>query len=556
MSRWISLSLLALLCTGSSAQPYGRFLWAKAPEFPGWKFSDLGLQSDFPGSTRLEYSGFIRKWTSAVTDGVSATFTSASHDLAPTKARCNLADLGPELYFERSFQLSLQHPKGLILSWADGSVEEGVPSAPSTWVTVSFRGSEPPILLTFSRPVSLQIEKKGKEHRLVSVGEPYQGWVRVALPLGVRALTTDRAADLGVLVGTIKEAETVWSTPGAKFQGISVSKEPGILRAELKFDQAGAVIPPAFLNALSSRYGVKLESRTLWLRAPTQDGPAAVSLDESIRLRLPFAPVPAGRAVVVSGNGGPATHMLERAFRLLRADCTSPTADSLRIGLKAFLSEAKSSRSPFFGTPMLWSPEDQKSVRQNAEWALASQLLDRSKAPALMEGFLWAQDFRTGRVDGMDSVSMSLLALACAFSEKTDVQFRGAMLAAGLATQSGPVALPGVVSSLYPMKGVRSTLVDAWRSPVRMVSGPPLRASGDTLRYGAESTGKATLQLLLPEGSELQPSKNVLEFSQEGVKYGISPVKPGEVLLRILGANIPKVPSWKYHEGLLPQGPG
>lgn len=432
---------------------------ATAAEFPavsGWSLTGDGIKPEFGASDRMQFTGQFRLIAPLSNSKGTQIFRIDSTGFSPTKLRLNAFGSGPELLFERGFRLRLGCLSAPRLSWSEGSVDAELPTAPSKWVALSFQDSQPPVLLSFTEPISLLVTgKSGNWQIRASTPEPHKGWVRFALPMGVRALNTSDISALGLLVQTVKQNESFWAEPSPSLKGFEVQQAEGGLTARWVFDRPGAVVPPPALLSWRGGYKVSLESEVQHLDAPRADGPLAYATGPSLSCFFPIRPLAFGRSIT-TGQGPMQTGISAVEF-------------ALRAQLADFRPDSRNwtNLKPFDSLLISHGISSESVVTQVG--ALAKD-----------------RDWRTWRLPNADRGAEAKIALAGALTRQSNSQLQGAMSQAVLASEVGLHAFYGrKISVSDPLSAERDALFGeagkspfepVLRSPYRSLSGPPMRA--------------------------------------------------------------------------------
>lgn len=468
-------SLLTLVAVG----------WAtEFPAIPGWSVSGEGLRPKFPSADLVQFTGQFRLIAPLTPSPGTKVFRIDSTGYSPTKLRVNSFAAGPEFLFERGFRLRLGSLNAPRLSWAEGSVDAGVPTAPSRWVSFSYQDSQPPVLITFSEPVSLVVSGKvGNWEIRTASQELHKGWVRFALPMGTRALNTSDVSALGLLVQSIRHDEEFWSGPTPQLKGLEVQRAEGGVSARWVFDRPGAVVPPPALLSWRGGYRVGLESDIRHLDAPRENGPLAYSSSGEIKCFFPVRPLAAGQSIIT--GQGPLPANLDAVGFAFRAKLADFRPDSRNWA----------SLKPFDSLLISHGISSESVVKQLSALSLT-------------------RDFQTWKLPNTDRLAEAKVALGGALADYANAQFQGALSQAGLAAENGLHAFFGRETRLPEPFGVERAMFFSpestssfelmFRSPYRKLSGPPIRGklAGNNVVL-AISAGTAPVILRVPPGYEL-----------------------------------------------------
>lgn len=468
-------SLLALVAVGWAAE---------FPLVPGWSLSGEGLRPKFPSADLVQFTGQFRLIAPLAPSPGIRVYRLDSTGYSPTKLRVNAFASGPEFLFERGFRLRLGALNAPRLSWAEGSVDAGVPTAPSRWVTFSYQDSQPPVLMTFSEPVSLVVSGKvGNWEIRTASQELHKGWVRFALPMGTRALNTSDVSALGLLVQSIRQHEGFWSGLSPQLKGLEVQRADGGVSARWIFDRPGAAVPPPALLSWRGGYRVGLEPDIRHLDAPREDGPVAYSSVDEIRCFFPIRPLAAGRSIIT--GQGPMPPNLDAVGFAFRAQLADFRPDSRNWA----------SLKPFDSLLISHGISSDSVVNQLS--ALAS-----------------TRDLQTWKLPNADRFAEAKVALGGALADYANAQLQGALSQAVLAAENGLHAFFGRETRVpEPFGNERAVFYSPvptspfepmFRSPYRKLSGPPIRGklAGNSVVLDI-SAGTAAVILRVPRGYDL-----------------------------------------------------
>jgi hypothetical protein len=564
------------------AQGIGRFGYTTNPKIPNWFVADHGIRPLFQGAPTIEFDGTVRKRivTGLSPDQFSANWVST--DFAPTRFKISLFSPGPELLFERGLKLRFRTVQPPILSWTEGSVGPEVPTPKLKWVVVSFQESLPPVLLAFpDSPAAVVVKGNALDWVLEWHGEPYKSWVRFALPLGVRALTTKDAAALGLMIASVKKHEDYWQGPSPKLVSVSTENERYAVTGIWKFSHAGAVVPPAAFLARRGGYDVQNQSKIVETNAPTDEGPLAFLDGTELRLRFPILFLQKGRAL----TAGPATWTAplpdpKKPFSLFNSAISAMCGPrqqtlpaDLRKSLEGYLGTVKFTTEPitkmqlpFDGTGVGASEAAFYCIIQQA--LLNSEGINMRPNP-LFRSLVWARDVMSWRLDGIQDHKVrrragALAAVAGAMSTNPQMRLDGAMMQAGLTAERALYEWRGVTvpKILEPIELFRSRLFRGKElpqqrdpllpylvHPMRVLVGPPIFANntkeGYVIRFNMPEKKAQRVALQAPVRWTIEAIENVETLDQaepEPRRYElkVTPKKKGWVVLRITTEGAPR----------------
>ncbi|MBL8060420.1 MAG: hypothetical protein JNK63_06855 [Chthonomonas sp.] len=515
-----------------SAADFGRFGFGPTPKIPGWDFSFEGIKAAFASSDRLVFETPIQAAQPREVQAHEASFALVGGGQAPTRLRVNLFAPGPEFLFERGFKLKCRSLSAPLLSWAEGSVAEGVETPKGRWVAISFQDSQPPILLTMlDEPASIIVTGRAGDWTIATVS-PYRKWIRLALPVGVRAWTTTDAAALGAMVKQIRSNGMFWTGPSPVLQRIEAVNGPGYVDGIWTFSGPNAVVPFAAFLARRGGYGVQIQSKIKEIAAPSDEGPVAYVPEKTLRLRFPMLTVPAGRSLV----SGPATisssvpdgahyALFERAMQSLMA----PRPDELELSLaktfEQYLANSELVKIPNTQSRLSFHPNGQGATEAGF-MALVEQALSTNvhrKPGGVLSTLTWARDSLSWELPMIEDPSIrrrtwALASISAGLSTDPRTRLDGAMMHAGLCAERGHAAWMGgekVQTFLEPMDEFRHRLYRAPElpkrepllpllvNPVRVLDGPPIVATnvaqGYHLQFSAPRPGQYSIVLQSPQ---------------------------------------------------------
>ena len=273
-------------CLPKTAWPptCGRFGYTESVDIPGFLVERKGFKVR---QDQADWFGFempSKIWKPVATDEFSQTVQLTGAGLSPEKARFDLLGAGFSLYFRHGIGLKLTSIQAPYLGWDEGSVGPGVPTPNLQWVLVSFRDSQPPLLLAVQGPKeAFRISGKPGDWRLRSA-TPYQGWVRVTAPLGLRPFATNTASSLGALTLQVKPLLKYLMDPIPKLLGAEYVDEPTAVTVSLW--AAGARLRTSRVHhVIRAGTGASVSGGELVRRAELRPQPAgAAQIREPVRL--------------------------------------------------------------------------------------------------------------------------------------------------------------------------------------------------------------------------------------------------------------------------------
>jgi hypothetical protein len=228
---------------------FGQFAIGHSHFLPAFDLSPTEFEAHAPNAIAItigpERAGFVV--TSLSRFGKTVAIRPTAH--APTEIVYETTSLGFGLKYVAGMEW--QGPgEAPFITWKDGTVGPGVPSAPAHWVVLTWPSERPPLLLVFSNPASLIAEKSATGFKLTA--EKWTGRIHVRLPLGNRSVATGTAADFGGLLAEVTPLIDLLMQPAPKPLYAKVETVETGYRVIVKFDRQGAVVPPAALEAVAN----------------------------------------------------------------------------------------------------------------------------------------------------------------------------------------------------------------------------------------------------------------------------------------------------------------
>jgi hypothetical protein len=452
LARVFSLALILAVCSTVFGQAFGRFGYVEEARAPGFVVTREGFRVRHESSDMIRYDAPRPQWRPLSTSEHAQVVGLGEGARVPSKLRVDLLNPGFSLYYASGFRLRLRTLQPPYLSWREGSVGPDVPTPETKWVALSFRDSQPPVLLVFQdTPASVQLTGKAGDW-VLQTKDLYQGWVRVVAPAGDRAWPTHTAGDLGRLVKLVLAEEDVWTAPQVSAVSREVVDEPTGIVCTWKFDRPGAIVPPAAVLASFGGHAVRLLSQTRRLEGHNEEGPVTILQEAELKVRFPIRRVPTGRALAVgipppvrpeSGDAlDAAMHVGLRLMLAARGAETRSRADEL---VAAFVGAALYALEPFTGQKLPFMP-DGTGLDAAAAHALLMQAIYTSERAtsepnSLLTSVVWRRDWNTWLLDTPDPAVQrragSFAALAGALCPEPERRLEGALFQAGLAAQRG-----------------------------------------------------------------------------------------------------------------------
>lgn len=446
--------LTLLLIAIGFADGFGRFGYRDRPVLPGLTLEMDGFVSKTGSADKFFFHSPARIWKPVATTDLGQTVSLNAQTLGPQKARYSLWQPGFSLYFEQGMQLRLGSTGCPYLTWSDGTVADGVPTPDTSWVLISFRTAQPPILLVLEKGQS-SFQFTGKAGAWVLRTEkPIQAWVRVIQPLGTAEVAANSAATLGKLNKRVFENISIWTQPAPVLQGLSVKGDATAVEATWTFDRSGAIVPIGAALASVGGYPVKVQSKIRRLSEWNDEGPIAVAEEPTLKIRFPLRRVPLGRSLTtgkrqiaplgtVSAIDIPS--VTELALENLLADRDLNTFKIAESTLESYLSESTYVEEPVTRQQLPYAANG-AGIDLAACHALLMQATtisnqSSSEANSLLTSVVWRRDAYSWRVAVEDNVlarrAGALAALAGLLCPEPERRLQGAMFEAGLAAERG-----------------------------------------------------------------------------------------------------------------------
>ncbi len=540
MARASSLLLgILLLVNTAHAQAFGRFGYRDAADVPGFSIDKEGFAAHWPTSDRFHFKGASVSWKPVSVSDMTETVALGGGKLKPQKARLNLLEPGFSLYFAQGMELDVHSTSAPYLSWLDGSVSENVPTPDVTWVVVSFRDAQPPIVLGFPDGAqSLKVVGKPGDWHL-GTEKPIAGWVRVGLPIGLRPSPSNSAASLGKLTQAAARGAMFWTAMGPLLKGLKIEEDTLSITATWTFDKPNALVPAAATLARLGNYPLTVINDVEAIDQPTECGPVEYVTGTELKIRFPARKVPPGRALgvgraspeglgTVSPIDVPSVSELALGNLVGARDATQrKTAEDV---LAQYLAEAPYKEEPFSKQQLPFGM-DGTGIDLVAAQALLMQSLQagiRSSvdANALLTSLSWRRDWTTWSFltanKSLDRRAAALASIAGALRVEPQWRLEGAMLQAGLSAGRGLETWrrrTGLIATSRPLVeallGIRQVLF-ALQEPAAIESDfgklllSPLRVMGDvSLTLAQEQEG------LMLEWPALEPKPSAFSMSYD-----------------------------------------
>ena len=556
--------LLALLC-GAIARPdaFGRFGYGGLP-VPGFLVNKEGFKASYPGADTFRFPRAADKWKPVATSDLSQTIFVSDEPGFPQKLRVDLLSQGFSLYLTSDTVLELNSGSSPILTWVEGSVESGVMTPASNWLAISFRDSQPPVLLAFlDGPGSAIIEGQVGAWRLRL---SYKGWIRITLPFGLKAMPTNTAGDLGSLVQQAKKQIEAWTQIPPLLLGVEIAEDPAGLTATWKFDKPGALIPPAAILSALGGYGLKILSPSRRVFDDLEGlGPLWICETADLKVRFPIKRLPTGRALI-NGEELPLpakpsseiAGIVETAFANLIASSNASLAQGAQAAIDAFLAGTAYAVEPATQQQLPYQP-DGEGIESAAAYALLMQSIGTaekgtSDSNSLLTSLTWRRDWLTWKVWSTDPVksrrATALAAVAGALCPEPQRRLEAAMSEAGLAADRGLLMwrarmtrkderteliepLLELRRAIFSFQPIVDPYLTALSSEMRLYSPVGVRTKetpeGLELSIDASDTAQRVLIMASSVAIEVKPGANVASIGlSQALGFVLIRIKPSQ----------------------------
>ena len=478
-----SLAVLALVIAGAFAQAFGRFGYGGPLNVPGLSLDQSGFIAKAPGATRFRFEQTSSLWQPTVTSDTDQTIDLTNREKCPAKVNCSLYNPGVRIYFNSGFAFKLDSAKSPYLSWAEGSVGDGVPTPTLKWAIVSFQDDQPPVLLIFEASPGTGLSIQGKAGDWVlAPDKPYVGWIHVCLPIGTKPFRTDSASTLGVLTQRFTREQDFWLAPPAHLVDRKIDSDALSVTCTWKFDRSGVVIPAPGTFAQLGGYPLGLPSRSRAIAAVDENGPLLITDQNELIMRFPVRRVPTGRFLAEGKalSSPPASvspidipSVMDLGMENLTGTCDEATRKLGEDTLSSYLDQANYFTEPSTGQQLPFDSSghgiDLAAAHSFLMQALTTTRQATSEANSLLTSVLWRTDWLTWNVwvqdDAIARRAAALAALAGALCPEPERRLQAGMLQAGLASERGLNIYrrrTGQISAepqlVEPMEGLREVL--------------------------------------------------------------------------------------------------
>ena len=453
--RVLTSALLTLLCIGSAlAQAFGRFGYTELPVLPGITVDKAGFVSKTPGADRFYFTHPSTIWKPVETTETGQIVALNTGAGSPQKVRFDLWKPGVGFYFEQGFALNLHTTGSPYLTWGEGTAADGIPTPDVTWILVSFKTAQPPLLFFLdSGQAGFKITGKTGDWTLTT-DKPYKGWVRVVQPLGTAEIAANSAASLGQLTKRVFDNIAIWTQAPATLQDLKVEGDGTAVEATWQFDKPGAIVPLGISMSNLGGYPIRILSKIRRLEEWNDEGPITVTDEPILKVRFPIRRIPLGRSLVLGkrdvaplGTVSPIDipSVVELALENLLADRDAAALKSANDTFAAYLQDAVYAPEPNTNQQLPYTPTgagiDLAACHALLMQSTAISHQSNSEANSLLTSVSWRRDAYTWRVWVDDPLlarrAGGLAALAGFLCPEPERRLQAAMFEAGLAAERG-----------------------------------------------------------------------------------------------------------------------
>lgn len=548
MKSWALVTSL-LLAAVAAGQNFGRFGFGRTP-IPGFEVDKAGFRVRIPGSLAFRFDAPSTYWKPVATSEFSQTVAISGRGRSPAKLRVDLTAPGFQVYVERGLVLRVASAESPFLTWPEGSVGAGVPTAPAAWAALTFREPQAPLVFGFlSGPASVKVTGRSRDWT-IETGD-YKGWIRIALPYGTQPRTVRGVAELGAVAKEIAVDQALYTQPSPQVTGVSVEGDGFAVTAAWTFDRPGALVPSMLALAPIANYRLAVQSPTRKLSAVNEEGPMAVAQDTTLKVRFPIRQVPAGRALVkgrptepplASADPYDCPSVAELALSSLMGFCDRQTSDLVRSTQTQFDKGARWWSEVSLARPVPFSADGEQAdavaahalLFQARECATSLEADENDWLARLSQ----ARDWYSGRLMvGESRRAAACAAVAGAMATDPRTRLQGALFEAGLAAQRGLAIWrqrrTGGAASTFPepLDDERRALFGYSLTPLRPAFLSPLRIFGEApawleqgsdglrLAWENEDPGIRCLLVIGPPELDIRPGPTTLISSTMAVDW-------------------------------------
>ena len=558
-------------------------------------FDRSGFIANDPTAQKVRFGSAVRDWRGATGSEIEHVVTLTSGAGSPTKLGFNLLSLGASMYFPTGIDLQVGSIGAPYLSWEQGTVSDGIPTPKASWLLLSFKDKQPPIVIGFlDTPTSLQISGSPGNWHIKSAKE-YKGWVRVGLPKGLEPQLANTPGALGRLATATASLSNFWTERSPKLLHTKLEADLHSVTATWEFDHSGAVVPEPAVLANLGNYRISIKTPTRKLPLWTEDGPISVVVGTSLIIRFPIKRIPSGRAISLGAEPNDAigtvspidiTSVVDLALDSMVAGRDTLTRKSAEEASNEFVSQANFAMEPWTQQQLPYDAFghgiDLAAAHALLMQASTSASRSTSEANSMLTSVTWRVDWRSWRVWTQDSDiaqrAGALASVAGALCPEPERRLAAAMLQAGLSGYRGLQVwrrrmefidkeprmiepLYGVRKGIFGLEGPTEPgedFVSALLSPIRIFSDQPLtlvkKDKSYVLQWSAIDAKPAVITLATAYPIEVKPISNISKFKVESAlgftELHFSPEVAGPCEARIV------IPSFGVPPPLAAKTPG
>lgn len=467
--------VLANIAAASLISGFGQFAFGNDHQLPAFDVSPNQFTAGAPNAVTVtlgpDRAGFVVKSMSRF----GKVLTIRPKPGAPVQIDYETTSLGFTLRYVAGMQWTASGVEPPFITWDEGTVGPGVPSAPSEWALLTWRGERPPILLHFSNPASLKASRTADGFQLEAEG--WTGSVRVRLPFGKRSVATASAADFGKLVAELRGMLPLLTADAPKPVSSGVTPVPDGYELSVTFDSIGSVVPPAAVAA-------EAIGLAKVLTPVIENGPVGMPLCATTELRI-FLRAPGsispGAPVVIGAIRADTTSPEDRLLAYIAGNAT--LADTASLGRQQPL--VPMITEPFTKTGMPLAPDGSGSYRASLRGAeLISQGMAAPFLDAVFAGVDWVTWQPPGTTPQERADTAAALAIAGPYCQSMDNRVLAAMANAGI---TAPTGFDEVRNALYGASP-KPPWLSALASPVRIMTPGTI---GESTAAGIKVSGRA-----------------------------------------------------------------
>lgn len=421
---------------------------------PAFTLSPDGFRATHDSSSSFFFPATTTNWQPTQLNELGATYEIGFAPNRPKQFRTSLTKPGFELYYQGTLDWKISCDKPPYLSWAEGSVEDGLPTPDVKWILISFKNDQPPVLITLRGAASgfSVTGSKGNWHFRSSI--PLSQWVGVNLPFGTRGFKTSTVRELGQLSNAFEREEEFWLAPAPLLVSSKIEDDLNGVVATWTFDRPGAIVPSAALYAPLGGYPLEIQSPFHKLTAIDEQGPLTVLDTKELKVRFPIRRVREGRFLAL----GPSTSaplgtvspddiqsVVNLGLESLMADRDFPIQGLIDSVTTKYLTD-----TPYVSEPWTLQQLPYDSSGRGIDLAAAHALLYQaatnarqatSEGNALLTSVVWKRDWLGWNIWVADPITRrraaALAAVACSLCPEPERRLDGGMLQAGLAAERG-----------------------------------------------------------------------------------------------------------------------